>query len=289
MKTNVDKTLYPLVRDYMNAMGTSRTTLVALKSYIDAVQRIKCTDAEFKPLLLELNGVIRDTEPTVVPLVHLIEEFEAELQPHFDKGLAEVKAEASKILASKLKRFEADTQKLTQRCTDLIANGDFIIVHSPTGYIRNAFVNAHTETKRQFRVLVLKQDFLRTKDLVNALDAHEVAYLLVPEHNLSHYLAEADKLFISAVAITSDGKAVTGLGTANVVSICHACGVPVYLFAESIKFSHKPLPDQNIYKEECARVEKDCEFRMTAFSHDFVDMAMVDHLITENGETELPS
>ncbi|RJQ86382.1 MAG: hypothetical protein C4519_02050 [Desulfobacteraceae bacterium] len=287
METNVHQTLYPLVRDYMNAMGTSRTTLVAIKSYIDAVQRLKCTPAEFKPLLLELNAVIRSTEPTVVPLVHIIEEFEAEMQPFFDKGLDAAKAKATEILGSKLKRFEADTQQLTQCCTDFIEQGDFIVVHSPTGYIRNAFVRAHTELKKAFQVLILKQDFHRTKDLVSTLGEHKVKYLLIPEHNLSHYLEQADKLFISAVTITADGKAVTGPGTANVVSICHAYKVPVYLFAESIKFSHRSLPDQCIHKEECYRVEGDYYFQITAFSHDFVDLKMVDHLVTEKGETAM--
>lgn len=286
MKTKkVHQTLYPLIRDYMKAMGTSQTTLVALKSYGNAVRRLKCADAEFEPLLMELNEVIRDTEPTVVPLVHLIEEFETEMQPHFGKGLVEAKARAAEILEAKLKRFEAETQRLTEQCMAQIAPNDTIIVHSPTGYIRNAFVRAHTELNRSFKVLILKQDFLRTRNLVNALDEHQVDYLLLPEHNLSHCLEEAGKLFISSVTITSDGKAVTGLGTANVVSICHAYHVPVYLFAESIKFSRKPLTDQNIFKEECCKIENEHEFRMTAYSHDFVDLHMVDHLITEDGET----
>jgi translation initiation factor eIF-2B subunit alpha len=289
MNTTVNQTLYPLIRDYMKAMGTSGTTLVALKSYKDAVRRLKCMQGQFKPLLMELNAVIRDSEPTVVPLVHLIEEFEAEMQPHFDKELGQAKAKAAEILDAKLKRFDADTRKLTEQCMSLTASDDTIIVHSPTGYIRNAFVRAHDELNRSFKILILKQDFLRTKELVNALDEHHMDYPLIPEQNLSHCLAEFDKLFIGAVAITSDGKAVTGLGTANVVSICHAYHVPVYLFAESIKFSRKPLTDHNIYKEESYKIENEHEFRMTAYSHDFFDLHMVDHLITENGETTVES
>jgi translation initiation factor 2B subunit (eIF-2B alpha/beta/delta family) len=285
METNVNKTLYPLIRDYMSAMGTSRTTLTALKSYMDAIRRLKCTESAFWPLLMELNKVIRKAEPTVVPLVHLIEEFEVELQVHLNKGLEFAKTKAIEILNHKLKRFEADTQKVTEQCMAMIAPGDFIVVHSPTAYIANALVQAHTEFKRPFQVLILKQDFHRTKDLVDALTEHQVPHLLIPEHNLSHYLGDAHKLFISAVTITLDGKAITGLGTANVVSICHAYKVPVYLFVESMKFSHKPLKGQNIFKEESNRTEKDYDFRITAFSHDYVDLALVDHIITEKGET----
>jgi translation initiation factor 2B subunit (eIF-2B alpha/beta/delta family) len=233
---------------------------------------------------MELNKVIRRTEPMVVPFLHLIEEFEVELQGHLNKGLEKAKVRAIEILEGKLKRFEKDTQKVTEQCVSHIAPGDFIVVHSPTAYICNAFIRAHEEFKKPFQVLILKQDFYRTKDLVNALAENHIDYLLIPEHNLSHYLDQASKLFISAVTITSDGKAITGLGTANVVSICHAGGVPIYLFVESMKFSHKPLQDQNIFKEESHRTEKDYDFQITAFSHDYVNLNMVDHLITEKGE-----
>ncbi len=285
METNVHQTLYPLVRDYMNALGTSRTTVVALKSYIEAVRRLACDDDQFRSSLLALNTVIRETEPKVVPLVHLIEEFEDELQASREKDLAAAKSVVFKILQNKLQRFEADTLKLSEQCTSLIEPNDFIIAHSPTAYIRDGFVRAHNELKRPFKVLVLKQDFLRTKDLVNAFDAHKIDYLLIPEHNLSHYLGQTDKLFISAVTITAEGQAITGPGTANVVSICHAYKVPVFLFAESLKFSHRLLPEQRIHKKECDTMESDCRFQMTSFSHDFVGLNMVDHLYTEKGET----
>lgn len=55
-----------------------------------------------------------------------------------------------------------------------IAPDDLIIVPSITAYIRNALVRAHTELKRPFQVLALKQDFFRTKELVNDLERHRV-------------------------------------------------------------------------------------------------------------------
>lgn len=119
---------------------------------------------------------------------------------------------------------------------------------------------------------------------METLDGHGVDHLVIPDHNLSHYLAQAGKLFISAVTITSDHKAITGLGTANVVSICHAFKIPVFLFAESMKFSGGSLEDQHIYRKDCRKLGADCEFDMISFSHDYVDLSMVDHIITEKGE-----
>jgi len=289
MKAPANQNLYNLIRAYMDALGTSRTTVVALKSYIGAVGRLNCAIDDFRPMLEGLNTVIKNTEPKVIPLVHLIEAFEAEMASFGDLSLATAKKRAVDILTQKLEQFETATGKVTAHCINCIATDDLIIVHSTTAYIRNALVRAHAELKRTFKVLALKQDFFRTKELINDLEHHRVDHLLIPEYNLSHYLKSAAKLFIGAVSVTPDNQAVTGVGTANVVSLCHWYHVPVYLFAESIKFAHKSLPDQHIYNEEQDKTEADFTFHLKTFSHDFIDLAMVDHLVTEMGEIPRPT
>jgi translation initiation factor eIF-2B subunit alpha len=285
MKAEANQSLYNLIRSNMDALGTSRTTVVALKSYIDAIQRLNCTVAGFRPMLEGLNTVIKNTEPKVIPLVHLIEAFEAEISSLDGLSLEAAKKRAIEILTQNLKRFETATAQLTVHCMNCIAPGDLIVAHSPTAHIRDSLVRAHTELKREFKVLVLKHDFIRTKALVDDLEHHQVDHIMIPEYNLSHYLRSARKLFIGAVSVTSDNQAITGSGTANVVSLCHWYHVPVYLFVESIKFAHQSLPDQHIYNEEQDKTEADYTFHMKTFSHDFIDMEMVDHLVTETGET----
>jgi len=271
----------------MKAMGSSWTTIAALKSYIDAVRRLKPSATDFKSLILELDDVIKSTEPRLIPLLHLVEEFEADMQPHFQKPLDEAKALAVDILTKKLQRFESETGKLTDQCVNHIQDGDFIITHSPTGGIRDAFIRAHTQVKRKFKLLILKQDLYRTKNLIRALNETDVEYILIPEYNLSHFLAAVNKLFIGAVSVTPDNKVVTGVGTANIVTLCHSYKIPVYLFIETLKFAHRPLQEQHIHKKETDEIEADVAFHMTTFSHDIVDLFMVNHVITEHGEKKV--
>jgi translation initiation factor eIF-2B subunit alpha len=235
-------------------------------------------------MLDRLNTVIKNTEPKVIPLVHLIETFEAQVASADDPSLEVAKQRAVDILKAQLERFEAATAQVTERCVEIIAAGDLIVVHSPTACIRNALIRAHTELERSFRVLVLKQDFIRTKELVNDLERHGLEHLVISEYKLSHYLKSAAKLFIRAVSLTRDNRAVTGIGTADVFSLCHWYHVPVYLFVESIKFAHQTLADQHIFDETRDQTEADFTFHLKTHSHDFIDLTMVDHLITENGE-----
>ena len=284
MSSQDNQNLYDLIRSYMAEMGTSRTTEVALKSYIDAVGRLKCDAADFKPMLTRLNEVIKNTEPRVIPLVHLVETFEAEMAAGSDLPLETGKQQAMDLLNRIRDQFQEATARVTANCMACIAPGDLIIAHLLPAYIREALVRARTEQERSFRVLVVKQDFVRTRELIDALQAHHIDHLLIPEYNLSHYLKGPAKFFTGAVSVTPDNQAVTPVGTANMVGLCHWYRVPVYLFVESIKFAHKPLADQRIYSEAQVKTEADVTFHMATFSHDFIDLAMIDHIVTEKGE-----
>ena len=284
MNTPDNQSIYTLIRSYMSDMGTSRTTAVALKSYIDAVKRLKCEAADFKPMLARLNDVIKNTEPRVIPLVHLVETFEAEMAAGTDLPLEAAKQRAMDLLNRIRVQFQDATARVTANCLTCIAPGDLIIAHLLPPYIREALVRARTELGHAFKVLVVKQDFVRTRELVDDLKTHHIDHLLIPEYNLSHYLKGSAKFFTGAVSVTPDNQAVTPVGTANMVGLCHWYRVPVYLFIESIKFAHKPLADQRIYSEAQVKTEADVTFHMATFSHDFIDLAMIDHIFTEKGE-----
>ena len=284
MNTQGNQSLYRLIRSYMADMGTSRTTLVALKSYIDAIGRLRCDAAGFTPMLARLNAVIKATEPRVIPLVHLVEAFEAEMAAQGDLPLEAAKQRALELLRQKRVQYQNATKQLTANCVNCIASGDLIVAHLLPAYIREALVRARTERKLDFRVLAVKHDFVRTRELIEDLERHRIDYFLIPEYNLSHYLKSPAKSFIGGVSVTSDNQAVTPVGTANMVGLCHWYRVPVYLFVESIKFAHKGLADQRIYSEAREQTEADVTFHMATYSHDFIDLAMIDHIFTEMGE-----
>lgn len=129
MSTPDNQSIYNLIRSYMSDMGTSRTTAVALKSYMDAVGRLKCEAADFKPMLARLNTVIKNTEPRVIPLVHLVEAFEAEMTAGSDLPLEAAKQRAMDLLNRIRVQFQNDTARVTANCITCIAPGDLIIAH----------------------------------------------------------------------------------------------------------------------------------------------------------------
>jgi len=55
------------------------------------------------------------------------------------------------------------------------------------------------------------------------------------------------------------------------------------MFANTLKFSHGLSEDQRIHEKRVAHVEKDTSYVLTTYSHDMVDLGMVDYLVTEEG------
>ncbi len=285
MNPNEREILYKLIRDHEEVMGVSRTTVVALQSYRQALQKLKAADNQaFKELVTELNTVITNTEPKIIPLIHLIEEFETELQVFCKNSFEPIREQALKILNQKLNRYESFIQGVIDHGMQVIAENDFIIVQSPSFAIRGALKRAHSELQRKFKVLILDQNFIRVKQLVKELSREGVEFLVIPEYNLSHFLKTATKLLIGAVSITPDKKIITTVGTANIVGLCHLNRIPIYLLANSLKFAHRIVSEQHIYKVESQRSSDDLTYRHASYSHDQVDLDLIDHVITEQGE-----
>lgn len=282
--------LYKLFRDHEEVMGVSRTSVVALQSYRRALLNFKHTDNnDFRNLVLELNEVIKNTEPKIIPLIHLIEEFEAELQPHFDKPFEEMRDRALEILTQKISRIESNIQGVIENGMQVIAENDFIVVQSPSLVIRSVLKQAHSLQHKNFKVLILEQHFTRIKQLISELSQVGVAHLVVPDYNLSHFLKTATKLFIGAVSVTPDAKVVTTIGTANVVGLCHLNRIPTYLLVSLLKFAHQTISKQHIHKVESQVSRDNLTYRHATYSHDMVDLHLIDHVITEKGEIDTRS
>ncbi|MBF0378898.1 MAG: hypothetical protein HQK72_15670, partial [Desulfamplus sp.] len=69
-------------------------------------------------------------------------------------------------------------------------------------------------------------------------------------------------------------------------SLCHLNNIKVHLFANTLHYSHRSAIDQFIYSEEGYSRTPNTYFPITKHSHDLIDLELIDHVITENGETQ---
>ena len=288
MKEKDKEILYKLFRDHEDVRGSSRMAMLALRSFIESINDLKSNASEIKELITELCDAIKHTEPRIVPLIHMIKAFETEMEGHYGEDLQETKNEAIRIVQEKHDLLRSKVEQVIEHGVNLVEDGDTIVVHTASSDVTNMLVRAKEVLKKNFKLIILKQDFVKTKLLVKTLSKAKIDLLVVPEYSLSHYIEKANKLFIGAVSITPDAKVVAAIGTANIVGLCHINKVPVYLFANSLKFSFHPSSSQRIHTKTVPTFQDDVSYALTTHSHDIVDLKLVDHLVTEDGKIEKP-
>ncbi|GJQ59522.1 MAG: hypothetical protein SCALA701_23230 [Candidatus Scalindua sp.] len=281
--------LYSLFRDHGEALGTNRTTMAALQSFINAVKLLRCKREYLMVQYAELIETIKSTEPRIVPLIHLVEQFEKEIRSYADGSCDEIRDQTIRILQQKMELYESMTEEVIQVGRQYVQDNDVVITHSASTVVKRILIEAEKELNRKFSVIILKQDFLKTKQMIAWLTEAGIDHIIVPEYSLSLQLEKATKLFIGAVSVTHDKQAVAVVGSANVVSFCHFNHIPVYLFVKSLKFSHQPCTRQHIYLKVVDMAQDGCVYPLTTHSHDLIDLKLVDHLITENGEIGIGS
>jgi translation initiation factor 2B subunit (eIF-2B alpha/beta/delta family) len=279
--------LFKLFRDHEDVRGSSRMALLALRCLTRSIEELRCEPGTIKEQITDLCEAIKQTEPRIVPLIHLVKAFETEMESRYRGDLQTIKSEALRILKEKHDHLEMGVGKVIEHGVSLIKDGDTLIVHTASSDVINMLVMSREVFQKKFTVIILKQDFIKTKLLIKTLSRANVELCVVPEYSLSHYVEQADKLFIGAVSITHDSKIVAAIGTANIVSLCHLSGVPIYLFANSLKFSHHPSSSQRIHIKTVTKCHDDVEYVLTTYSHDIVDLKLIDHLITEEGQIQI--
>ena len=283
MKTEDKEILCSLIRDHEDTVGSSRVTMMAIKAFIESIRQVHCSVEGVRELYAELSQAIKNTEPKVIPLIHLIEEFEKELDRSSLETIDEIKENAIRILEQKHHKIETKIGKVIEHGLTCIRDDDVIIVHTISYDVTNMLKLAREVLHKNFRVIVLKQDLSKTRRLVKSLSAARIDMEIIPEYSLNHYIEQGNKVFMGALSITEDLKVLSAVGSANIVSLCHLNRLPIYLFANTLKFSHRPSSQQQIHRKVESKKHGDVSFQLVTHSHDAVDLKHVDFLVTEDG------
>jgi translation initiation factor 2B subunit (eIF-2B alpha/beta/delta family) len=252
MSTKDQRVLDTLFRDIVKFYSSSQTSLITLRAITDAIKDLKCDSDMFDAQLKEVCSIITNSQPRMFPIDNLIILFEKELdkQEYFkDKDIDTKKTATIQIIDDLIKRLEYDMSLLAKQGLNYIEDGDFIILHAVEEPVELLMPEAKRMGK-EFEVLILRQDAIKTKQVIKIMEQNSIKYTVIPEWDLIHYFDKVNKLFIGAYAITADGKFVSDSGTSNIVSECHIHNLPTYLFAPILEITSTFSRNQNIYLKE---------------------------------------
>lgn len=291
MKNKPQKNMYKLFRDLGNVQGIAQMTIMSLNGFIESIRQLKCSREQVLPLYLELTDAIRASEPKIIPLIHLLDRFENEMQDCLREEMTteDVRTFAIASLERQIALFEGNMAKVTENGQKYVDDKDVIIVHSASSVVTNILVTAKEKAGKTFKVIILDHNPERTRQTIMALREARIEHIVAPAHNLSHHIETATKMFVGAMTMTTDRKMIAPTGTAGTVSLCQHNDISVHLFANSLHYSHKDSSHQFIYEELQEAHSANIDFSLTTHSHDLVNLDLIDHIINENGEMQKTS
>ncbi len=278
--------LYGLLRDSGTVLGISRSTMVALQAMIDVVKSLKCSNDNVEDLYQEFVDVVKSSRPKIVPLLRLIKEFERESKAFRDADLQDRRWQAMDLLEQKLKLYKQSIKRLIETGAPLVQDGEMIVVHMASYMVTSLLIRAKQVLNRNFKVVVLEQLSVRSRQAINALTDVGIEHIIVPARDLGHYLEGSNKLFAAAATITKDRKIMAAVGTTNIVNSCNLNGVPAYILAPSYHFYNGSYEELNIHKERETICDGNCQYSLTSHSHDLLDLDRFDFFVTEDGIME---
>jgi translation initiation factor 2B subunit (eIF-2B alpha/beta/delta family) len=278
-KRNLDQ----LFRFHGNVLGAARTTVLALNSLIRAFAQLNCNKESMIERYDELAAAIRTTQPRIVPLIHMLQQFEGQIRPYLEADVDVLRDAAIKTLQKNVALYESRVERVVSHGIDHVEDGDGIIVHSASSVVTNILLQARQVMLRDFSVIVLKIDRVRTPQVAHILDQADIPHMVIPAFNLCHYLDKANKILLGAVSISRDLKVVAPVGTSSTLSLCRYNNIKSHLFAPSFHFSHGLSDSQGIHREETDVASSRTTYLLTTHSHDLVDMDLIDVVVDEDG------
>ena len=288
MSTKDQMVLDRLFRDIVKFYSSSEVSLVTLQAIIESIKDLECEVDMFGPQVKEVCTIITNSQPRMFPIDNLIILFGKEMEKHeYFKGkdIATKKTAAIEIIGDLIIRLEHDMSELANQGLNHIEDGDFIVLHAVEEPVELLMPVAKRMGK-EFEVLILRQDAVKTEQVINVMEQNSIKYTVIPEWDLIHFFGKVSKLFIGAYAITSDGKFVSDSGTSNIVSECHIHKLPIYLFSPILEITPTFSRNQNIYLKEESKSASGLGYTLISHSSDIVSLDLVDHIITDKGEIE---
>ena len=202
--------------------------------------------------------------------------------------LHRVLAEAEKQPYSKiLKHFDSAQEKINKHTLKLVKNSDVIFTHCHSTNVVNALINAkkrgkkfevyNTETRPLFQGRKTARELKRAGIKVTQFVDSALGVALSKEQDTK----KADKVFLGADAITKKG-AINKIGSEVIAQIAKNQKIPVYIIADSWKFSKTKVElEKRNLAEIWKRVPKN--IRIKNLSFEFVPKKYIKGIVSEYG------
>ncbi len=197
------------------------------------------------------------------------------------------KEEQIKFIESIKASYEIEMTLLQESIKKIDTKGKEILIYDHSHSVQHA-LESLKKTGENFSVLIVEQDLEKTEDSIQFAHDLKIPYRVVPSYMLSYLDETIDMAFFGAVTLQDGGNFVMDPGSKSIISHLHLEKKPIYIFLTTSKFSLWKIENhqKEIYVKSYRTKHhhlKGVEFERLKFSHDRVNVKLVDYTVTEKG------
>lgn len=150
-----------------------------------------------------------------------------------------VKSKIIKLCENIIDHSFDSVSKLGRIGSNIIQNGDTIMMHSYSSTLMSIFISA-AEQGKEFQVICTESRPLRESRLaVKILQSHNVKVTYITDASIWEFMPKADYIIMGADTITWDGSVANKMGTALISQLALVCKKPVYIASEVYKLDQR--------------------------------------------------
>uniref|UniRef100_A0A8V0Y022 Translation initiation factor eIF2B subunit delta n=2 Tax=Gallus gallus TaxID=9031 RepID=A0A8V0Y022_CHICK len=222
-----------LIRDYSTPPNEelSRDLVAKLKPHISFLNQCR-------PLSVSMGNAIKFLKKEISCLPDTLREEEAKekLQGTIDNYLRE------KIVLA--------AEAISKSAFEKINDNDVILVYGCSSLVNRTLCDAHTQTDRTFRVIVVdSRPRLEGRETLRRLVRHGIHCTYVMINAISYVLPEVSKVLLGAHALLANGSVMSRVGTSQIALVSKAYNVPVLVCCETYKFCERVQTDSFVSNE----------------------------------------
>ena len=180
-----------------------------------------------------------------------------------------------------LKHFREAQEKINRQVLTIIKNNDIIFTHCHSTNVVNSLIYAKKKGKN-FQVYNTEtRPLFQGRKTAKELSRAKIKVTHFTDNAIAEALNSVDKVFLGADALTEKGI-INKIGSELIARIAKENKIPVYIIADSWKFTKKPVPiEQRSLNEVWNIASKNIKIRNPAF--EFVPKKYLTKIISELG------
>jgi translation initiation factor 2B subunit (eIF-2B alpha/beta/delta family) len=254
--------------------GASWLSMEAIDTINFAAEKSEAKNVtDFLGELKTISGELIKVRPSMAPIVNNVSSF---LYQVFEKSREEKNVDMLKSFAlSKgseiIRHSEEAILKAAEHGAEFIADSDKLMTCSYSSTLCETLKIANQEGKG-FHVLAAESKSSSGKAYgeiaAGLLELHKISAEVIPDEAINLHITRANKVFVGADSILSDGSLINGTPTHAVASAAKKADVPFYSICETAKFNAQSNFDERPELEE---------------GFDNVPPSLITGIITEDG------